>query len=238
MPTPDFAIDALLAEQSRLQRIASNLANVTTAGFRREIDVPRRVERSFADWMRQEGAVVRPAATPVRDTTPAPVRATGEPLDLALTGPGYFELDTTAGPVYTRVGRFRSDGRGRLVDGRGDAVTGSTGEISLGGGRLEVAADGTLLENGRPIGRLQLLDWPAEQLTALGDGRYAARGTPAAVSPAGTQVRQGFLEGSNVNPAREMVDLTETMRRFEAMLRFVQARDELVGSAIRRLGEP
>lgn len=241
------ALNALLQDQARVERIASNLANVSTPGYKRELWVQQTTQASAfnqsVDTHGSESSFAVGAEPTIsrsslsRDLRPGSLRATGRSLDLALTGPGYFEVATDHGPAYTRLGQFQVDARGRIVTGQGHALIGAGGEIVLASDRVTVDASGRLSEGGHAVGQLRIVDWAVGELNALGNGLFTARGTPTEVPAEQVAVRQGFVENANVNSAQEMVSLTAAVRHFEAMLRFSQGRDEMVGTAIRKLGD-
>lgn len=232
-------LNALLNDQARLERVATNIANVTTPGYKRELWVER--AGSFAQLMTGSEAVAPgnapTSAASARDDRPGTLRATGQPLDLALSGPGYFELATNHGPAYTRAGQFQLDARGRIVNAAGHALIGTGGEITATSGQLTIDAVGRVMDGTRQVGQLRIVDWPSGAMRPLGGGLYAASGTARAQEMTDTRVHQGHLENANVDNAREMVALTATVRHFEAVLRAAQGRDELLGSALRKLGE-
>jgi flagellar basal-body rod protein FlgG len=232
-----IAASSMNEGQARLATISHNLANATTAGYKREITVGR----AFADHLQAAGADATrvfatslPVATSAIDMRAGTLRATGNPLDVALEGEGFFELQGPEGAVYTRQGTFGIDARGRLVHASGLPAA---GEITLAGGQPRIDAQGNVFEDDKPAGKLRVVAFerPAA-LARLGEGLY---GAPAEAAPlaANARVRQGWLENSNVTTAREMVGLIETVRHFEANQRLIQSWDELLGRTIRTLGE-
>lgn len=246
-----ITLNALANDQARIERVATNLANVQTPGYKRELWVERSgAPGSFAQAMASlqptesaEGATSLADASPLpqttlgRDMRAATLRPTGRTLDLALAGTGLFEVATDHGPAYTRRGEFQVDARGRLVTPQGHALLGQGGEITVTSDHLSIDAAGRVLENDKPIAQLRVVDAKPEQLRALGDGLYTADSGVQELPAGQVTVRQGFLENANVDTAHEMVSLTTSVRHFEAMLRVVQGRDEMLGTAIRKLGE-
>lgn len=174
----------------------------------------------------------------ITDTGPGTLKPTGQALDLALTQPGYFEIQTPDGVGYARRGDFQRDGRGRLVTGAGYPVLGTDGEILLSGATPLIDATGRLFENGKPVAQLKLMT-PSEgtRMNLMPDGLMRALGEMQAAAPGTSFMRQGFLENSNVVPAREMLDMTQTVRHFESMQKMIQGYDEMMGIALRKLGE-
>lgn len=188
-------------------------------------------------------ATVTTATTPpqpelVTDTSPGTFKPTGQALDLALTQPGYFEIQTPNGVGYARRGDFQRDSRGRLVTGAGYPVLGIDGEILLSSATPLIDATGRVFENGKPVAQLKLMT-PVEgvRMNPTPDGLMHAAGEMQATAPGTSFVRQGFLENSNVVPAREMLDMTQTVRHFESMQKMIQGYDDMMGIALRKLGE-
>ncbi len=170
------------------------------------------------------------------------LRFTGNPFDLALEGPGFFELAGAEGPLYTRQGDFHLDARGRLVNAGGIPVMGTAGEIFLLGGEAKVERDGRIFENGKQVAQLRMVDFEQpDALLKAGNGLYAALAAQApkdaAASDRQPQLRQAHLENSNVVSVSEMVLLIETIRHFESQQKVILGYDEMLERAIRTLGD-
>ncbi|KQV92881.1 flagellar hook-basal body protein [Rhizobacter sp. Root1221] len=244
-----IALRSMQQDVARLEQVGTNLANVTTPGYKRQLLVSRAehaIVPSFAQAMMgvaasPEGGATAQTAQPfelVRDMRSGTLRATGRSLDVALAGDGYLEVQMPEGLAYTRQGEFQLDARGRLVTMQGLPVQGQAGDIVVSGSGVTIDAKGNVTDNGRVVDRLKVVAFePGQALTPLDGGLFAEGRSPSLVSEADIDVRQGFLENSNVQQAREMVELMQTMRRFESMQRIVQGYDDLVGSAIRKLGD-
>jgi flagellar basal-body rod protein FlgF len=241
-------LSSMQGDVSRLERIASNLANATTPGYKRELWVQRvasvEAEAGGIDGagLAADNSAQAPAADKAqgsaRDGRVGTMKPTGQPLDIAIAGDGYLEVMHEQGTAYTRHGQLRVDERGRLVTAAGHAVIGQGGEITLTTSAVRIDAAGRIFEGEREVGRLKLVTWDRpDAITPIGGGAFAASGTPQPVSDGDVAVRQGFLENANVNTATEMVELTQTMRHFESILRMAQGRDEMLGIALRKLGE-
>lgn len=238
-----IALGAMQDDAARLERIGSNLANALTPGYKRELHVARsgRSDADFGALVDAAAGGVATAAGPVRDMRPGTLQRTGQPLDLALAGRGFFEVATPAGPAWTRHGQFRLDPQGRVVDVEGRALQSTAGDLVLAGGTPTIEPNGDVREDGRVVARLRLVDVAEpSKLERAGGGLYAAGAGAVDAQPLDepqAQVRQGWLENANVEPMREMVELVRTMRRFESVHRAVQAYDEMLGTAIRKLGD-
>lgn len=241
-------LDALHADAARLERTGANLVNASTPGYQREVVVATSrgaagtaAAPDFAQWMASAPSPLV-SATPVlrtlADTRPGRLAATERPLDVALAGPGLFEVTTPDGPAYTRRGDFGLDAKGRLVHTSGHPVAGVEGDIVPGpaGGRID--EQGRVHAGGRVVGRLKVVELPAESpRRPLGAGLFAADAPTRSLAEADVNLQPGHLERANVNAAHEMVQLMQTMRHFESISRLLQGYDEMLGGAIRRLGE-
>jgi len=227
----------------RLATISHNLANATTPGFKRDIALNGRFARTMEalDSTATRALGGGDAASRI-DQQSGSLRSTGNPFDLALEGPGFFELQGDEGPVYTRQGDFHLDARGRLVNATGVPVMGTSGEIFLLGGEHKIERDGGIFEDGKQVARLRIAQFQQpDALLKAGNGMYAALAgqapKDAAESDANTQVRQAYLENSNVVPVSEMVLLIDTIRHFESQQKVIQGYDEMLERAIRSIGD-
>jgi flagellar basal-body rod protein FlgF len=220
-----IAASGMLAEQIRQDQIANDLANAATPGYKSD----RTAQRTFGDLLlanRQNGATVGSQSTAVQvddiqtDFTPKPSRETGEPLDFAITGEGFFGVRTAQGVRYTRNGQFTVSPQGLLVTAEGDPVLGR------GGKTVRVGADGRVDPRALELTRL---DNPRKE------GGNLVTGTPAGTAGTG-QVRAGALEASGADATRSMVDMIASLRAFEAGQRVIQTIDETLAKAATQVG--
>lgn len=225
---------AIMADASRsAQTSAQNIANLATPGYRRRIGFVQALSPAL------EIGVGPPAESTVLDLTPGKLVETGNPYDLAVSGDGFFVVRALDGALrYTRDGQFRRDLDGRLVDGRGAALQADGADLLLRGQRAEVLADGVVLDDGAPVGRLDivaLVDPRQASAAPEGGGLQAA---PQNVRPAqAPSVRQGAVETSNVTTAAEMVAVMAALRRAEAGQRLALVYDDLMGRVITSFGQ-
>ncbi len=162
---------------------------------------------------------------------------TGNPLDFALQGRGFFVVRTGDATYYTRDGQFRRDADGRLTTADGASVQGANGDVSVGAGAVSVLADGTIMQDGQPLGRLAVADFAdTSVLRPAGGGLFAAP-SGAASDLSSPQIRQGMLEASNVSTADEMVSMMAALRSAEAGQRIAQVYDDLMGRAVTAFGQ-
>lgn len=235
-----IAATGMLAESQRQDVIANNLANATTTGFRRSVTTAAPFADVLLFNMRSPGTPTIGGLSHGTQlgqvttlSTQGALRATGNQLDLALVGEGYFAIDTAAGRRYTRDGTFTLSADGVLVTKAGEQVAGVNGPIRLTRGvDVSIDADGTVSQAGQVRGRLQISGLAPGSVTSEGGSRL--NGTPTGAGA--TRVRQGHLEASSVNVVTEMVELIRTMRSFEANQKAVQSQDEALSLSVSRVG--
>lgn len=230
MKTLEIAALAMQGDMERLAHIGQNLANVQTPGYKRTVAVQRPFEPHFAEALGGTGTAL--------DARAGALRATGDSLDLAIEGEGFFAVQGKAGRALARQLSLRVGAGGTLVNDAGQAVLGDRGEVHVDSvaGALRVDAQGEVFAGERSLGRLQLWRVPDAALRPQGGGLYEAE--EAQLQPLDApRVRAGYQESSNVNSAAEMVRLMETTRHFEAVARTAQGYDEAMEKAIRKLGD-
>jgi flagellar basal-body rod protein FlgF len=242
------AASAMLAGVTRQQAIAHDVANMETPGF-------KQVLTSLKDFMNTNVNITNPndpnksfttlgrlglGVESVPDTTDfsqGAMMETGNPLDLALDGPGFFRVKTPDGERLTRDGRFILDTSGSLVTIDGYAVLNSSGApIKLADGEVNFADDGTITVNGDAAGQLGIVSFldPRNELVRDDNNTFIAKGTAT-----GTEkgvVVQSYLESSNSNTASLMTQLVQVTRSYEAAQQLVSNQDELLGKTISSLG--
>jgi flagellar basal-body rod protein FlgF len=249
------AVSGAIAQSAKMDTIANNLANVNTPGFKRDsqifkeylsayekepttITVPRvpaSIE-SFYDMQGGDKSYVDLAGT-ATDFTQGGLKQTGNSLDLALEGDGFFEVLTPEGVRFTRAGSFTVDNQGRVTTKQGFPVlkegvpgTDPTSRfIQTTGGQVSVGDDGQLFENGTQVGKLSIVNVSnKEALQKIGSSFYGLRtNIPAETTNGNAKVIQGFVESSNVNIVSEMSDMISATRTFESTQKAIQAYDEM-----------
>jgi flagellar basal-body rod protein FlgF len=217
------ACAALMARSQALDLVANNLANTSTPGYRGQ----HNIFRSFlATASGHQGSGLNRAVNDFgisggsqMDLTEGNLEHTGNDLDFGVQGPGFFQIQTANGPVYTRNGNFQVSTQGQLMTSQGDPVMGDQGVIRIVGGAVTVSADGTISVKGAVAGKIKLVEFPpGTAMESVGKTYYSApknTGTPAKQS---TMV-QGSLESSNVNPVAGAVELVAVQRYAEMMQR-------------------
>ncbi|MGE0595694.1 MAG: flagellar basal-body rod protein FlgF [Hyphomonadaceae bacterium] len=225
--------------QRRMDVAANNLANVNTAGFKADGLVLEEADRTnaHAEEDPREIRFVRDV-TLMRDMRQGPIAMTGNPLDVALEGDGFFMVEGPNGPLFTRDGAFQLTGEGRLVTSDGRAVLNSGGApivFDPQGESPTIGRDGVITVAGVEAGRLGVAAFAAPgALSKVGDNLWDAQGQQAG-SFEGVVV-QGAIEGSNVRPVVELTRLIEISRAYQSAAKIVSGADELRQRAIERLG--
>ena len=187
---------------------------------------------------------VIPRANTSINFVPGELRRTGNNMDFALEGPGFFKVQLPNGDrAYTRDGEFQLNAQGQIVTKQGYHVLTDAGPLQLdpnNGGPLMITADGDVSQGGEKKGRLDIVEFSdPRQLTSLGGGLFRADNHQLQANTAdSTSVRQGFLEAANTSPTAEMASLITAMRMFEANQRVLQMQDERMGRVITELGTP
>jgi flagellar basal-body rod protein FlgF len=223
------ACTALKTQSNALELIANNVANINTTGYRAQLPsfesllVEGRNAMPSNGWSRLVNQFAVLDGTRL-DLTEGNLQRTGNPLDLALDGPGFFAVQTKAGELYTRNGNFRLSATGQLTTAAGDAVLGTAGPINVpGNAHIAIGPDGTISLAGAVTGKLRLVEFaPGAQVTAVG-GQYYSAPVTAATPALHTRIQAGMLESSNVNPVAAVVALITAQRQAEMVGRAMSA---------------
>lgn len=256
------AVSGAIAQSAKLDSIANNLANVNTPGFKRDaqlfkeyltayekepgaIQVPRipaSIE-SFYDMQGGDKSYVDLDGT-FTDFQQGTLKQTGNPLDVAIEGDGFFEVLAPEGVRLTRAGSFSVDPEGRIVtkqgllvlkDGGAGADPASRAMKVTAGGSISISSAGEIFQDNQAIGRLSIVQvGNKDALQKVGASMYGFRdGLEANLSIGGdAKVSQGFLEASNVNVVREMTDMIAATRTFESAQKAIQAYDQMQGKVV------
>jgi flagellar basal-body rod protein FlgG len=239
----------LATAQLRLGVVSNNIANAQTPGYKQD-QLPEDLGKAI-DLQR---FATDPNGNPVGsirlgpqvgvsqlDLTAGPMQETSNPLDLAIGGAGFFAARATDGTVrYTRDGGFHQDLDGSLRARDGSSVLDTNGQpiVLPTNTDIAVAADGTIMANGNQVAQLQMADFaPGTALNKVGNGMFTA---PAGVAPQptnGTQLYQGYIEGSNVDMTESMVATMNLVRAYEANQKMLQIQDETLKSAVNDVGK-
>lgn len=230
-----------LASYRAMDVIANNLANVSTAGFKRESakfeEFITRVRPAEGQTGMQNVSFVKDAGI-LRDISQGNIERTGAPFDVAIAGQGYFAVQTPQGIRYTRDGHFSLDGNGQLVTSEGHQVQGDGGAITItpDDGDIQIAPDGTVSGKTGQLAKMQIVDF-ADPRALIKEGGNLYSTTQATTVPTTITLRQGMLESSNVQPVIEISHMIEVMRAYETTATLAKSHDDLKRQAIEKLGQ-
>lgn len=221
--------------RSQMDLIANNIANMNTPGYRAQnmvfleyIADPKKIEDELS-MVIDHGHY--------QDTRPGPMRRTGNPLDVALQGPGWFGVQRGDETMFTRAGNFQLNVNGEIVTGRGDLVAGEGGGpiiIPAGSKEIRIAEDGSVATEQGVVGRLMVMEFENQQdLEAVGDGLHRSpnEGQPATQS----RVISGMVEGANVQPVVEMTRMIDVLRTYQSTQNMLRNEHDRQRTMIQRL---
>ncbi len=253
------ALFGALSTEHRMNFIANNLANVNTNGYKQDKLAFKDTMASYAhDEIREPLMTVRSKplfpepqnlarpriAVDKIDFQQGAMKFSGDPLDVAITGDGFFKVTTPGGDRYTRNGHFVKGPDGTLVTPQGYPVQGTDGNIVIPEGTRDVhiAGDGQVFADGELINTLNFVGLANPQALEK-EGQNLYKGRPDVpleeidVQATGTRVSQGFLEAANVEVVTEMVNMIEVHRQFEAYQKVMQTSDTIDKAAIDKVGK-
>ena len=230
------ALSGMRARLEELDRLAFDLANVSTAGYKTERMAKMASDRDQFAAALESAVDVVGSGTKI-DFSSGTIATTGRDLDVAIDGRGFFEVETARGLRYTRNGAFQRRADGTLTTADGEPVMGDGGPITLAPGTVSVSADGTVKSGNAIVGRLRVVEFESEgDLIRESGSRFRALtgATPIEAEP---KVIGGALEQSNVSIVDRMASLTELSRGFEALQRGVSVlMNDLDSRVISELG--
>ena len=241
----DNALYVGLSRQIVLRReldlIANNIANLDTTGFKVESMMHKTDPGAPAMTLGGPRPVKFVSADGVaRDFGQGPLRKTGGPFDMAIEGQGFFQVQGPDGARFTRDGRFMTDGTGRLVTQAGLAVLDEGGgEIIVDAekGPVSISADGVLSQGDERIGKVGMYVFDnAGALEKAGDNLYRNTSNLQPQPAAEARLRQGMLEGANVQPILEITRMIEVSRAYESTAKMMDSEAELSRRAVERMG--
>ncbi len=215
--------------------VANNIANMNTTGYRGQnllfkeyISQPRGMEYDISqvyDYGQYQNAA------------PGPMQRTGNKLDVALEGSGFFGIITNDGIKYSRAGSFSINSNGELVNSNNDKVASAGGgpiNIPQGTIDISIAENGNISADGSLIGQIMIHEFDNyEELTPFGNNLYSSP-TPGNQA-VNTRAIQGMLEGSNVNAISEMTKMIDISRKYQSIQKMVQGEHERLKNAIEKL---
>jgi flagellar basal-body rod protein FlgF len=234
------AVAAAGGLHTRMQALdlrANNLANSSTNGFK--LDREFYSVYSAEDTGNGEGPSQLPyVKSQWTDFTQGTLTPTGNPLDTALTGQGFFVVNGPSGPLYTRNGSFQMSSSGELTTSDGYPVAGDGGTIQIEPGKpVQIGADGSVLQDGQTVGQLQIVDFQDRRVLQKAGNTYFTNSQPKAAKtiPSDAKVSQGQVEQSNVVAAESAVRLVGVMRQTEMLQKAIAMSTEMNKEALQEV---
>ncbi len=227
------SLDALTRE---FDIVAHNLANASTTGYKRRCNAFTRALNEQAG-MGDDGSVEDQTRMPL-DFSQGSLVQTNRTLDFALSGQGFFVIETPEGPLYTRHGVFQTNPNGQIVDLSGRVVAGVSGPIALpadvDASAINVAADGRISARGAAIGQFRVVEFPGaeDQLTPAGNTCFRVPPEVQPVEALNPVVKQGYQEASNVRIVDELVNMITVSRLYEANMRLASVMKDTSSSMV------
>lgn len=218
------ACAGLRAQTQALELIASNVANISTTGYRGQQPMFHSLLASAGHQLSDplnhainDFGVLEGSRT---DLSTGNLERTGNSLDLAIEGKGFFAIQTRGGTLYTRNGNFQVSPNGQLTTAAGDLVLGEDGKpITLPSGEISISPDGTISSSGAVAGKIKIAEFaPGTVPVAAGNSYYSVPAT-AVRSATDSNIRQNMLESSNVNSVKAVVDMIAVQRHAEMLER-------------------
>jgi flagellar basal-body rod protein FlgG len=234
------------AKVLRQELIANNLANVNTPGFKTQRAFSTLLKKSMGSSALKAGeAAPKPSGEGGRKITSiytsfeqGRIEYTHRSLDLAINGEGFFVVDTPFGERFTRAGSFTLTDSGLLATYGGDLVAGQNGPIAIQGDAVEIASDGRVVVDGEEVDTLKIVSFSSPEDLDRQGNTFASNTEPYhEVDFTETEIVQGALERSNVNPIDEMVEMIATHRGFEANQQGIRLQLDASKKLLERVGD-
>ncbi|MFO7819852.1 MAG: flagellar basal-body rod protein FlgF [Halanaerobacter sp.] len=234
--------------QSSMRRqdvISNNLANVNTSGYKKDTAINKSFPEKMISRIDSEskaigrlgsGTAVDEVST---DHSAGNFKETGNSMDWAIEGTGFFVVQTPEGERYTRNGSFTINNENQVVTQQGYPVQGENGPLEVPEGSNIAINDNTLMANGQQVGQISLRNFD-DKSGLVKEGKNLFRRTPEAGNPfnAAGNVKEGFVEGSNVNPIEEMTKMIQNSRTYELDQKMMQITDQTLDQAVNQVGKP
>lgn len=233
------ALSGLMAQTDALDQVSGNLANQMSPGFLAQtgqvVDgIDQTVSRVGGTGSATLGTV--PSGVVYTNsvlTSPSPIQATGVNTDLAISGNGFFAVQSPAGIQYTRDGALTVEPGGHIATASGALLLGTSGApiVVNPSQSFQVAGDGTITQNGAAVGKIALFQVPSGSLLATANDAYRAA-QPTVVAGAGVSVVQGSLNGANVSLTGATQSMLQAQSSYQSLTTLVNAESKRLGEAV------
>lgn len=235
------ALSGMKMKQEELDIVANNLANSSTNGFK-ENNVSFQSILSKKEAAKSEDLQTEFVGYSEKtiNMNPGDVFTTNNPLDVAIQGNSFFEVQTAGGTFYTRNGSFALNNDGEIINHQGEKIVGENGPIRVEkGGHIEISLNGTVTVDGSEVGKLKLVAFQKPQaLKTVGSNLFKIDGDNSIVPDSGSTILQGKLENSNVNVTLNLVKLLDINRQHQNYQKIIQTQqkiDDQISSSIGRI---
>jgi flagellar basal-body rod protein FlgG len=231
-----------LQQQVRLEMLSNNLANVNSIGYKADLPLFRFAEPApAADPVTGDVPKLSPYLSPIDYATnfsEGALRETGNPLDVAIVGSGFFAVQTPDGIQYTRKGSFSVNDQGQLSTADGNAVMGQGGGIEIDGSRVEISEAGEVSVDGAVVDVLRIVDFekPYRMRKVEGTRFVPAESSVRPRESRNCRIAQGAVEASNVDALRTMTEMIESLRVFESYQIAIRAADDATAKTVNEVG--
>jgi flagellar basal-body rod protein FlgG len=222
--------------ENKVDVIANNLANISTSGYkRRDVSFQQMVEAEQALDRNMLKVKLPDGFTPTyTDNSDGRLKQTANPLDIALSGRGFFQIKTNNGLAYTRDGNFKINNEGQLVTPDGYKVMGSSGPIEINGSKIDIDQSGQISVDGKIVNQFLFKKINIDDSIVMQDNLYKQKEN-GYLEDAHPVVNQGFIEESNVNNVKEMVEMIAAQRLYEANQKLIKAQDDTLNKAVNQI---
>lgn len=250
----ESAKEGMLGAMTLNDVLANNLANINTPGFKQskavfkdihDIMIKQVSNKNTGDEQSVNLGSISAGSnldTTVFDFKQGSLKITGNPLDIAISGNGFFTVKTPSGEAYTRNGNFILNQKGEITTQEGYPVIGSGGPITLDIKasdlqNINITAKGDIEVNKKIVNRLQIADFPNKNiLKAMGDSLYVPNGNVRPQQANSYQLTQGSLETSNGNVVETMISSITGMRTYDALAQNIQTQSKMLGKSVTEVG--
>lgn len=244
----EIAGTSMLVQRKKMDVITNNITNIETSGFKKD----QLLSRSFKDMMIQRindpnvlyvSNDVGPLNNGIHidevrtDFVQGNLEPTERLTDFAIQGSGFFVVSTPNGQRYTRDGGFSVNSQGYLVNNDGHYLMGTNGRVQVGNGQFSIDDQGNVKVGGANVNKIRLVDFDDPNgLRKEGNNLYYNYTNQNVITPKETIVKQGFIENSNADVSREMVDMMEVSRTYETNQRMIKMLDESLSKTVNEVG--
>jgi len=235
-----LAAGGMRSRMQSLDVVANNLSNSSTSGYKSDGEFYSMFASEAATDDGSGPASIPTLQTQWTDFGQGLLEPTNNPLDFGISGKGFFVVQGTSGPLYTRNGNFRFDTKGQLVTGEGYPLLQQNGQPFQANSSqpVEVSRDGDISQNGKTLGRIKLAEFPSTAgLNKQGNNYFRNNTAQDPVDATGAQIYQGKIEASNVSASHGAVRIVGLMRQFEMMQKAISLSNDMGKKAIEEVAK-